>query len=203
MKEIFIIRHGQTEHNRRGIVQGKGVNLPLNETGLNQAALFSKAYGDIDFDVIYTSTLLRAQETVSYFIKKGIKHIITSALDEISWGNLEGQNQTMENSEEFHNLIREWENGNVHISSPDGESPLDVQNRQQPFLDSIFNSNDKKILVCMHGRAMRILLCTLTKTSLTKMQTFEHANLTLYKLHLHSNNNIEVVLHNDQKHLHV
>lgn len=202
MKEIFIIRHGQTEHNRKGIVQGKGINLPLNDTGLKQASLFSKAYGDVDFDVVYTSTLLRAQETVSFFIKKGIKHIITAALDEISWGSLEGQNQTMEDSKEFHDLIKEWENGNVDISSPDGESPLDVQKRQQSFIDAVTNSNDKKILVCMHGRAMRVLLCTLTKTSLSKMQTFEHANLTLYKLHLHSNNNIEVVLHNDQKHLH-
>ncbi len=202
MKEIFIIRHGQTEHNRKGIVQGKGINLPLNDTGLKQASLFSKAYGDVDFDVVYTSTLLRAQETVSFFIQKGIKHIIAAALDEISWGSLEGQNQTMEDSKEFHDLIKEWENGNVEISAPNGESPLDVQKRQQPFIDAIINSNDKKILVCMHGRAMRVLLCTLMKTSLSKMQTFEHANLTLYKLHLHSNNNIEVVLHNDQQHLH-
>ena len=43
-KEIYVIRHGQTEHNKKGIVQGKGVNLPLNETGQAQARKFFDAY---------------------------------------------------------------------------------------------------------------------------------------------------------------
>ena len=40
MKEIYIIRHGETELNRLGIVQGRGVDSDLNDTGRAQAEAF-------------------------------------------------------------------------------------------------------------------------------------------------------------------
>lgn len=39
-KTFYFIRHGQTDLNLKGIVQGRGVNSPLNETGLAQAQAF-------------------------------------------------------------------------------------------------------------------------------------------------------------------
>lgn len=201
-KEIYFIRHGQTEHNKKGIVQGKGVNLPLNETGQLQAQLFFDAYSSEPFDVVYTSTLLRAQQTVNAFVEKGISHRITPALDEISWGDMEGIAHVMEGSGLFLSLLEKWENGDYAAKANDGESPLDVQARQQPFIDEIKKSKESKILVCMHGRAMRVLMCTLTDTPLSKMKDFEHANLTLYKVIMFSDKTFKIELHNHQQHLH-
>jgi broad specificity phosphatase PhoE len=201
-KEIFIIRHGQTEHNKKGIVQGKGVNLPLNETGQHQAQLFFNAYSAENFDVVYTSTLLRAQQTVNAFIEKGISHRITSALDEISWGDMEGKTDVMEGSGLFNTLLDKWENSKLDAKAENGESPLDVQARQMPFIDEIKQAKESKILVCMHGRAMRVLMCTLTNTDLSKMKDFEHANLTLYKVVMFADNTFKIELHNYQQHLH-
>lgn len=199
MKEIYIIRHGQTEHNKKGIVQGKGVNLPLNETGQAQAQKFFEAYGHIPFDVVFTSTLLRAQETVANFINQGIKHEIRSALDEISWGDMEGKHTILDTSDEFINLISEWKNGNLSFAPQNGESPLVLQARQKPFIEEIIQSDFEKILVCMHGRAMRSLLCTMTETPLSKMEEFPHANLSLYKLNL-KNGLFEIELFNHREH---
>ncbi|HYG15236.1 MAG TPA: histidine phosphatase family protein, partial [Bacteroidia bacterium] len=39
-KTIYLVRHGETEFNRMGIVQGSGVDSELNETGRKQADLF-------------------------------------------------------------------------------------------------------------------------------------------------------------------
>ncbi|HEY0898299.1 MAG TPA: histidine phosphatase family protein, partial [Sphingobacteriaceae bacterium] len=62
-KTLYIIRHGETELNRRGIVQGRGMNTDLNELGKKQAEAFYQAYFHIPFDKIYTSTLKRTHQT--------------------------------------------------------------------------------------------------------------------------------------------
>jgi len=43
-KTIYIIRHGETDLNRLGIVQGRGMDTSLNEKGLEQAEAFYQAY---------------------------------------------------------------------------------------------------------------------------------------------------------------
>ncbi len=89
-KEIFIVRHGQTDLNAMGIVQGKGVNHSLNDLGRSQAQAFYQAYKHLNPDVMYSSTLKRAQETLTPFHPHNIPHIIDEDLDEISWGKAEG-----------------------------------------------------------------------------------------------------------------
>jgi probable phosphoglycerate mutase len=200
-KEIYIIRHGQTDHNLRGIVQGKGVNLPLNQTGLMQAETFHRAYRHIPFDIIYTSTLLRAQQTVDAFRDMGIPIEIRPGLDEISWGEMEGKHDTMENSETFRQLIASWQAGDVDARPAGGESPRDLQARQRVVIDEILTSPHRTILISMHGRAMRSLLCTLTDTPLSQMEQFPHANLTLYKVNLLHDQRVHIEYFNDQRHL--
>lgn len=200
MKEIYIIRHGQTEHNRQGIVQGKGVDLSLNETGQEQARKFFEVYKNVPFDVVFTSTLTRAQESVANFIERGIQHKIRTALDEISWGDMEGKHTVLDTSDEFKNLINEWRNGNLDLAPQGGESPLLLQARQKPFVEEVINSDYNKILVCMHGRAMRSLLCTMTETPLSQMDDFPHVNLGLYKLNL-ENQKFVIELFNERGHL--
>ena len=48
-KEIYIIRHGETDYNRQGIVQGQGVDTSLNDLGRRQASAFFEHYRHIDF----------------------------------------------------------------------------------------------------------------------------------------------------------
>jgi broad specificity phosphatase PhoE len=200
-KELYIIRHGQTDHNLKGIVQGKGVNLPLNELGQRQSQAFFDAYKQVPFDGIYTSSLLRAQETIYPFRDQGHAYEIFSELDEISWGEMEGTAMVMENSEVFKTLIDNWRAGNTDARPPGGESPHDLQERQKRFINHILHTPDRNILISMHGRAMRSLLCTLTDTPLSMMEDFPHANLTLYKVNLLSDGKFEIEKFNDQEHL--
>ncbi|HCZ37344.1 MAG TPA: histidine phosphatase family protein, partial [Cytophagales bacterium] len=67
-KKIYLIRHGQTDFNLKGIVQGSGVDSSLNAKGMAQAQAFFEMYKHIKFDKIYTSTLKRTRESVSGFI---------------------------------------------------------------------------------------------------------------------------------------
>lgn len=85
-KELYIIRHAETELNRLGIVQGRGVDSDLNDTGRAQAAAFFERYKTVAFDKIYTSELKRTHQTVQQFIDLGLPWEQELGLDELAWG---------------------------------------------------------------------------------------------------------------------
>ncbi|MCW5909403.1 MAG: histidine phosphatase family protein [Chitinophagales bacterium] len=200
-KELYIIRHGQTDLNAQGIVQGKGVNAPLNETGRKQADAFYNVYRHVKFDLVYTSSLLRAIQTADSFIKAGVPHIADPDLDEISWGDAEGQKNFTDHSELFNELLKEWRSGNIYYKFNGGESPFDLQQRQLRFIERLKATNEKIILIATHGRYIRALMCTLTNKPLSEMDDFDHTNLCLYKVNLLSNGTFEIEQHNNQAHL--
>jgi broad specificity phosphatase PhoE len=200
-KKIYIIRHGQTDFNLQGIVQGSGVDSSLNAMGRAQAHAFFETYQSIPFDKIYTSALKRTTETVEEFIRLGIPHELLSGLNEISWGSNEGQKITPEEDAYYHTMMKQWEDGNTSLRIQGGESPEEVAVRQQPVIERIFkHGQDETLLICMHGRAMRILLCQLLHYPLKSMDLFEHTNLCLYLLEF-TGTMFRVNKYNDINHL--
>lgn len=182
-KSIYLIRHGETDFNRRGVVQGSGIDADLNEWGWAQAAAFFNAYQHVPFDKIYTSALVRTHQSVKGFIDLGIPHEIHEGLNEISWGNREGRTPSSMDSEYYKDLVMAWRGGQTALAAEEGESPEQVLARQLPVIETILSRpQERKIIVAMHGRAMRILLTSLLKRPLIEMDSFEHSNLCLYKL---------------------
>ncbi|MCW5911912.1 MAG: histidine phosphatase family protein [Cyclobacteriaceae bacterium] len=200
-KKIYLIRHGQTDFNLKGIVQGSGVDSSLNDKGVAQAGAFFEAYKHIPFDKIYTSALKRTWQSVAGFIERGIPHEKLKGLNEISWGAKEGQPITPEEDAYYHWMLDQWRLGNTHERIEGGESPEDVWKRQDEALTHIMSQqNEKQVLICMHGRAIRILLCRLLNYPLRSMDMFEHENLCLYLLE-QTGDHFSVRKHNDTVHL--
>lgn len=200
-KKIYLIRHGQTDFNLKSIVQGCGIDSSLNETGLSQARAFFETYKHIKFDKVYTSVLQRSIQSVQQFIDLGIPHERLEGLNEINWGTREGQVITPEEDEYYHQVIKAWQEGQVDLPIEGGESPIDVVAKQKPALDHILSNTDEEtVLVCMHGRAMRALLCTVLKYPLSSMDYFEHENLCLYELN-YTGSMFSVSKFNHTKHL--
>lgn len=185
-KLLYIIRHGQTNLNLGGIVQGRGIDEPLNETGRQQAYAFYQAYKDVPFDKIYTSRLIRTHQTVEPFTRDGVPHEALAGLDEISWGIYEGQKQSPEIRAGLEALVDSWRNGALHQAVDQGESPLQLIERQRKAMELILSrEEEKRVLICMHGRAMRILLTWLTGLDPSQMDTFPHNNTALYQVQIH------------------
>ncbi len=182
MQTLFIIRHGETDFNKQGLIQGRGVNTSLNEEGRNQAQTFFQAYQNIKFAHVFASALLRSQQSVEPFKNLGYEIKISPALDEMSWGIYEGHRADKEMNHIYKELITQWTNGKLDQRMEGGESPLDLQKRQQDFIQYELSALEGNILICTHGRAMRSLLCTLIEEDLSGMDRFPHRNLTLYKL---------------------
>lgn len=199
---LYIIRHAETDLNKNGIIQGGGIDSDINEHGIWQAEQFYQHYKHILFDAVYCSTLKRTQQTVQKFIADAPWVQFLPELNEISWGKLEGQFATHEQKEIYKNLIQQWQQGNVHAKVEDGESAVSVQNRVKKAIKKIhYNHSKGNILICTHGRLLRILLCTLFNYDLGKMDLFfSHANTCVNHV-IYTGNAYICMSINDTKHL--
>ena len=200
-KTIYIIRHGQTNYNKQGIIQGSGIDSSLNETGRKQAEQFYKAYHHISFDKIYTSELKRTQQSVEKFIKQGVAMEVMPEFNEINWGKFEGLKGTPDSFKEYQAMIRDWKAGLLDRAAEGGETPNAMQKRQSIGLNKLLQKeSERTVLIAMHGRAMRSFLCLLTKKPLQQMDEFKHKNLCLSVVE-YDGQSFQVVEQNCSKHL--
>ncbi|MCP4457896.1 MAG: histidine phosphatase family protein [Cytophagales bacterium] len=178
-KTIYLLRHGETDFNKRGMVQGRGIDASLNEKGRKQAKQVYEALKNVQFDSIYTSSLVRTRETVLHFDspKEAME-----GFDEISWGDQEGVLPTPDSENLYLKTVRAWRDGKLSESVGGGESPIEVMERQKLAMNEVLNNEGETLLISMHGRAIRILICWLLNYPLQFMDGFDHQNCCYYKL---------------------
>lgn len=179
-KIVYILRHGQTEYNLRGIVQGGGVDTSLNDTGRAQAQAFFQTYGHLPFEKVLTSNLKRTHETVQPFLDQGLDWERHPEITEMGWGVHEGTVSTPESHQEYKDLMHAWESGNYDAALPEGESATQLGERLTRFINHLRQRPEELLLVCSHGRAMRGLMCLLEGNPLSMMSTYGHSNTGLW-----------------------
>lgn len=199
-KHIYIIRHGQTDLNLKGIVQGSGVDSSLNDTGRTQAVAFYNKYKNIPFEVLITSGLKRTHETAKHFIDAGLLWEQTTDINEICWGDQEGKKATPESHAEYKQLMVDWQNGHFDQRMPNGESAAEMAERMQRFKQHLLEREEEYILVVSHGRAMRCMMTVLLNKPLSDMDNYRHSNTGLYQFEL-MNGAFVAVKSNDKSHL--
>ncbi len=199
-KHIFIVRHGETELNRRKIIQGSGVDAPLNATGRKQAHLFFEKYREEPFEGVITSALQRTHQTMAPFIEAGLSWEQTPDINEMSWGRHEGKGSTPELHERYRAMIDAWQRGDLDARLDDGESLREMADRLNRFIERLRQRPEQYLLVCSHGRAMRALMCLLKQQDLKMMEKYRHSNTGLYRT-LYRNDYFHFLLENDTSHL--
>ena len=201
-KTLYIIRHGQTDLNKQGIIQGSGIDADLNARGRAQGTAFYEMYKDVPFDKVYVSKLKRTYQTVQKFIEEAkIPFEKLGGLNELAWGKYEGKTSTPETKAAFLKIMRDWLEGNLDSKFDGGESPNELQAKQKQALEAIMSHPEEKtVLICMHGRALRLFLCLLTGVSLINMDQFPHQNVILYKV-TWDGSKFEIVGFNNADHL--
>ncbi len=200
---LYIIRHGETDFNRKGIVQGSGVDSELNNIGHSQARLFYQYYKNVSFDYIITSHLQRTHQTVQPFLRRGTHRewIKMSELNEISWGIHEGKTGNDFSHESYRKLMSDWESGIYDSKIEEGESASELHQRVSQAVEYLKNQfQGKNILLCTHGRTLLCLLTILNEHPLSKMYQYKHQNTCLYKVHYVGDEFI-FELENDVRHL--
>ncbi|KAA6404202.1 MAG: fructose-2,6-bisphosphatase [Streblomastix strix] len=85
---VYIVRHGETEANRKKICQGQ-TEEPLNSTGLDQARSVAQQLREVQFDYAFCSDLFRTRMTIQEILKANIQQfnvVFTPLLREIDAG---------------------------------------------------------------------------------------------------------------------
>lgn len=185
-----MVRHGQTDYNLKGVVQGSGIDAPINETGIKQAKAFYENFRHIPFDHIYYSSLIRTRQSIEDFLNREVYQEKLQDLNEISWGNYEGLPMDHDENQYYLNMLDKWSSGELDNKINGGESPVDVAIRLNRAMKYILDQGGSHILICMHGRAIRILMTVLLGYDLRYMDVFRHENLCCYELHQTGNGRI-------------
>lgn len=177
---LYLVRHGETDHNQRGIVQGGGVDSTLNATGRTQAQALAQRLESVSVDSLYASTMRRAKQTADILAPPHEPVFRTHLRDlrEMNWGVLEGKPPSEERDGVMEALKRAWQEGAYDRSVEGGESIREVQARAQRALRHILaREAGRTALVVTHGRYLRVLLATLLEDyGLEHMQELGHSN---------------------------
>ena len=172
MKNILLIRHGQSEWNKLNLFTGFK-NIELSEQGIEEANKAGQNFKNLDikFNIVFTSELKRAQETAKIilqnldqwnFLNNEGKIISNIKLNERDYGDLTGLNKK-ETAEKFgEEQVHKWRRG-YSDQPPNGESLEDVVRRVTKYFEEVIkpaiqsNENDN-ILIAAHGNSLRALL---------------------------------------------
>ena len=195
--KLYIIRHAETEYNRKGIIQGSEVDSDINDLGESQANSFYEYYKNINFDKIYVSDLKRTFQTIRRFTEKGSSYEKLKEFNEISWGINQGKSDDLE---DYARLIDTWLAGNLDNKFEEGESPNEMSVRLVKGFNKVLDDDHDTVLLCIHGRALRILLSKIIDNDLTKMDKYVHSNTGLYVLE-YKNGKYEILGSNLRDHL--
>lgn len=169
--ELILMRHGQTDWNKAGRLQGR-TDIPLNETGRAQARAAGQKLSGIPFDVIYASPLRRAVETACLAAGAAVNAVRTDErLIEISFGVLEGTDERQFDPQFF--LAPQ-----SYVPPRGGEGFPAVCDRTQAFLREILaRHRGQRLLVVSHGAALACLLLRATGGTLAHLwDDFNMAN---------------------------
>lgn len=133
MTRVILTRHGETQWNLEGRVQG-AMDSPLTDKGIWQAQVLANRLHDEGISVIYSSDLPRAIATADE-IRKMLnlpEVVIETAMRELSFGDWEGQEWT-DLRQSYPELFELWEQSPDQVRIPRGESMQQVTERAWSF----------------------------------------------------------------------
>jgi len=150
--KLYVVRHGQTDENASGTMQGRTVNSQLNRMGVMQAQDVKNKLKDIKFTVCYTSPLIRAWSTAMIIAGDKVEIKQDDRLIERYLGDLEGKDR------ETYDVSKYWD---YELNSNDkGVEPIrDILNRCEDFIKFLEENykEDDNILIVSHSAIVKMM----------------------------------------------
>lgn len=197
--EIYLCRHGETDHNNNGIVQGQMNEVDLNSKGRKQAEKLSERFQDLDIDKFYSSSLDRALQTAKIVAKPHDKEVETSdLLKEVGRSVFEG-----ESFEEMVEEIRSSESSSHEWRPENGETLVEMQERGMEFFNQLKENHaqDDKIVIVAHGGINGGIILGALDHSVRNSYLINQENCCVNKLKFSSRGVFEIESVNDISHL--
>jgi 2,3-bisphosphoglycerate-dependent phosphoglycerate mutase len=180
MSLLTLIRHGQSTYNLQNRFTGN-IDVPLSSLGMEEAKTAGKKLIDFNYQIAYTSTLIRAQETLRIMLvemkQTTLPIIENAALNERMYGDLQGLDKTQTTEKYGAAQVEIWRRS-YEVRPPGGESLEDTFNRTVPYFQKEILPqllDNQSILLVAHGNSLRALMMFLEKISPEKIAKVEIA----------------------------
>jgi len=172
---IYVVRHGQTNWNVEGKVQGQ-MDIELNDTGIEQARSLSKNIANENFDVIISSDLKRAYKTTQIINENHKLEIqIDKRLRERGYGDYSGYNKHNMEYEKLWTYELNYKGDNV-------EPFVDFVKRVEIFIkDSKSTYKGKNVLFVTHGWVARVIEHMYGNLPINSLHSYSPSNASYKK----------------------
>jgi len=199
VKELIIVRHGETEWNRKEIFRGR-MDVPLDEVGVRQAELLGEHLACLKISAVYSSPLRRAVDTAGMITRH---HNLTAQLSEnlidIDYGRWQGLSR--EDVKNTHReLYTEWIEHPDKVKFPDGESLEDIRQRVLAFLNEALPKHEGRMVVVSHRVVNKVLICALLGLGNSHFWNIRQ-DVGAMTVFAYENNRFTLTKHNDTSHL--
>jgi 2,3-bisphosphoglycerate-dependent phosphoglycerate mutase len=175
MPILALVRHGQSLWNLEDRFTG-WVDVPLTAQGRDEALAAGTKLAGYTFDVAYTSTLQRAQNTLALISESmgvALPTIRDEALNERHYGDLQGLNKARTAEKYGADQVKIWRRS-YDVPPPGGESLEMTAARTLPFFERSILGDiaiGKNVIVVAHGNSNRSIVMKLD--GLSKEQVLE------------------------------
>jgi len=149
---LYLVRHGESVANFKGIMASRKIDPPLTNTGIEQANQLANLLAPLRLRVIYSSPWLRARQTAKILsLRYGAQVIFHSGLAEIDLGILDGKKKACQEKWMQHEEVKKkWEQGVLGVGFPEGETLSDVRRRLECLFDALATKQERRILIVGH-----------------------------------------------------
>jgi broad specificity phosphatase PhoE len=173
---IYLLRHGETEWNRRKLFRGHS-SIELSERGRGQALAAARALVGREMDAIFTSPIKRAVETAEFCSRElGLETITAPALSDPDCGLWTGNGLSWaeeRHPDEFWNM----NNRPSQLRFPGGESVQEVYERVSDFIhNELDDLVDGPVLLVTHNFIFQVMTMAILGCSLDNLYRVEMDN---------------------------
>jgi probable phosphoglycerate mutase len=146
---LLLVRHGQSEWNAAGLLQGQSADVPLTDLGHAQADSAARELAALRPGALISSDLRRAVQTAEHCARAtGLAVSSTPALREQGYGVLEGRP-----SRELWDVV-DWTD--PHWAAEGGESLAELHGRVAAYLDQLCADRPADVVALVtHGDTIR------------------------------------------------
>ena len=175
---LLLVRHGQSEWNAAGLLQGQTASVPLTELGHEQARRAADELARLRPGALVSSDLLRAVQTAEHCARAtGLALSTTPALREQGYGALEGRR-----SRELWDVV-DWTD--PHWSAEGGESLSQLHGRVAGYLWRLLADPPARVVALVtHGDTIRAAQAVAAGLGPTDMPAVTPHNGTVTRLDL-------------------
>ncbi len=200
---FYLIRHGETEWNSKGIYQGL-TDIPLSEEGEKQALCLGKRFENpsIKLDAVYSSPLQRAIKTAESMANaKGLSVVAYEHFKEINFGEWEGHN-VKQLTEKYGKRYTDFYERPFSNTFP-GEGSFEIVKERsvEGFYQLLEKHKGQSVAIVSHGGVLRVLIMALMDMDETFYKKMWLSNTSITTIDVSENGKMVLLTLNDFAHL--